>query len=85
MLELGGVDHGRGSEPVLELSDPRLDHRLLVLGVVVFGVLADVAELPRFLDPRGDLAAAGGREHLELGLQVGQSFGGENDILGHCV
>ena len=51
------VDHGRAAQPLLELGDPLLEQRLLVLGVVVLGVLRDVAELARLLDPLGDLAA----------------------------
>jgi len=73
----------RRAELVLELRDPRLEHRLLVLGVVVLGVLRDVAELARLLDASGYLAAALSREVLELGLEIGQAFGGENDVLGH--
>ena len=82
-VEVRGVDHGRRAKLVLELRDPRLEHRLLVLGVVVLGVLGDVAELARLLDPGGDLAAAHGRHVLELGLEVGEPFGGENDVLWH--
>jgi hypothetical protein len=32
-----------------------LEHRLLVLGVVVLGVLRDVAEFARNLDPLGNI------------------------------
>ena len=42
-----GVDHARVREPLLELGDLVLEHRLLVLRVVVLGVLGDVAELAR--------------------------------------
>ena len=48
-------------EPLLELRDPVLEHRLLVLRVVVLGVLGDVAELTRDADAVGDLAALVGR------------------------
>ena len=58
----------RAAQPLLELGDPLLEQRLLVLGVVVLGVLGDVAELARFLDALGDLAALGGREVLDLRL-----------------
>ena len=51
------VDHGGAAQPLLELGDPALEQRLFVLGVVVFGVLGDVAEFARLLDPRRDLAA----------------------------
>ena len=43
-----------------------LEHRLLVLGVVVLGVLGDVAELARNADPLRDLAALFGLEVLDL-------------------
>ena len=58
-----------------------LEHGLLVLGVVVLGVLGDVAELARLLDALGDLAPLHGREVLDLFLQLVVSFGGENDFL----
>ena len=61
------VDHGRVAQLVLERGDARLEHRLLVLGVVVLGVLADVAELARLLDALGDLAALRRAEVLDLG------------------
>ena len=60
------VDHRGAAQPLLELGDPLLEHRLLVLGVVVLGVLRDVAELARLLDPLGDLAALVGGQVLEL-------------------
>jgi transcription elongation factor GreA len=50
-------DHPRGEEALLELGDLVLQHRLLVLRVVVLGVLGDVAELAGDADPLGDLAA----------------------------
>ena len=55
------VDDAGGAQLVLEVGDLLLEHRLLVLGVVVLGVLGDVAELARLLDPLGDLAPALGR------------------------
>src|SRR5829696_7285248 len=84
VVELGRVDHLRGAELVLELRDPRLEHRLLVLGVVVLGVLGDVAELARLLDALRDLAAAGDGEVLDLLLELLESFGGEDDVLLHA-
>ena len=53
------VDHGGAAQPLFELGDPLLEQRLLVLGVVVLGVLGDVAELARLLDPLRDLAPLG--------------------------
>ena len=67
------------------VRDPRLEHRLLVLGVVVLGVLRDVAELTRFLDAGGYLTPAHGRHVLELSLEAGEPFGGENDVLWHVL
>ncbi len=43
-----------------------LEHRLLVLGVVVLGVLGDVAELARHLDPLSDLTALLGLESSSI-------------------
>ena len=60
------VDDRRAAQPLLELGDPLLEQGLLVLGVVVLGVLRDVAELARLLDPLGDLATLDGGQVLEL-------------------
>ena len=81
--EIGLVDHRRRAEFLLQRRDPRLEHRLLVLGVVVLGVLRDVAELARLLDPGGDLAPAAGGQLIEFCLQVREAFRGEDDVLGH--
>ena len=62
------LDHARVREPLLELRDLVLEHRLLVLRVVVLGVLGDVAELARDADAVGDLAALVGRQELDLCL-----------------
>src|SRR3954469_14010003 len=45
------VDQGCRTQLVLELGDLLLEHGLLVLRVVVLGVLRDVAEAARLLDP----------------------------------
>ena len=50
----------------LERLDPALDERLLVLGVLVLGVLREVAVLLGVVDPLGDLRAADGDHLLEL-------------------
>src|SRR5215213_2990593 len=64
-VELLLVDDGRATNALLELGDPTLEQRLLVLGVVVLGVLHDVAELPRLLDARGNLPALHGGQICE--------------------
>src|SRR3954469_4870628 len=81
--ELARVEHARAAQPFLELRDARLEHGLLVLGVVVLGVLRDVAELPGLLDPLGDLPALGALEVLQLVLEVLEPFFGEDDVLLH--
>ena len=68
------VDDARPPQPFLELGDPLLEQGLLVLGVVVLGVLGDVAELARLLDPLGDLAALDRREMLDLRPQLLEPF-----------
>src|SRR5215210_7853395 len=83
VVELGGVDHRGRAQLVLERSDARLEHGLLVLGVVVLRVLGDVTELARFLDALRDLAAPVGGEGLDLLLEILESFGGEDDVLLH--
>ena len=50
------------SEPLLELRDLVLEHRLLVLRVVVLGVLGDLAELTGDANAVGDLAAPVGAQ-----------------------
>src|SRR3954451_10618979 len=81
--QLGGVDDLRRVQPLLELRDPRLEHRLLVLGVVVLGVLGDVAELARLLDALGDLATLRRLQLLELRLEPFEALGGQNHVLRH--
>ena len=65
-VDVGGVDRAGVREPLFQLRDLVLEHRLLVLRVVVLGVLGDVAELARGRDPLGDLAPP-------LGAQVSSS------------
>src|SRR5258706_1150598 len=50
----------------LERLDPALDERLLVLGVLVLGVLREVAVLLGVVDPLGDLRPADRQDLLEL-------------------
>src|SRR5512144_3279439 len=71
------VDDGGPAHAVLERSDPLLQHRLLVLGVVVLGVFCDVPELPRLLDAISNLAALVLLQVLELLLELLESLRGD--------
>ena len=64
------VDHARVEQALLELRDLVLEHRLLVLGVVVLRVLRDLAELARDPDPVGDFPTLVGSQDLELLRQL---------------
>jgi hypothetical protein len=79
------VDQRGAAKLVLELGDPLLEHRLLVLGVVVLGVLHDVAELPRRLDPVGDLTALVALEEVQLLPELLESLGGDQCLAGHAL
>src|SRR5436190_8664238 len=69
------------AELLLELRDPMLEQRLLVLGVVVLGVFGDVAELTRDPDTVGDLAALVVRQVLDLLLELLVPLWSEDDVL----
>ena len=58
-----------------------LEHRLLVLGVVVLGVLGDIAELAGNTDPFGDLAALLGLQMLDLLPELLVALSSEDDFL----
>ena len=75
------VDHARVEQALLELGDLVLEHRLLVLRVVVLGVLGDIAELAGDADPIGDLTPLVGSQQLELLRQVLIALGGEEHFL----
>src|SRR4051794_36329541 len=83
-LASGGLflDDNRAREPLAKLQDLRLEERLLVLGVVVLGVLLEVAEVARDLDPLRDVLAPRSLQLLELGLQLGEPFGRDLGGLG---
>src|SRR3954447_2062226 len=74
------VDHLGAAQFLLQLGDPSLEQRLFVLGVVVFGVLGDVAEFARLLDPGRDLAPFGRREELDFLFQFFQSLGSDHGL-----
>src|SRR5262245_30932491 len=75
------VDEPRVHEPLLELRDAVLEHHLLVLRVVVFRVLGDLAELAGRGDALCDLPAALGTEVVELSLQLLEALGSEDHVL----
>ena len=77
-------DHARVREALLELRDLVLEHRLLVLRVVVLCVLGDVSELPRDADAIGHLSALLGRERVDLHFQFLVALRRENDFLQLC-
>lgn len=76
-----GVDNTGVAQLVLDMGNPRLDVRLLVLGVVVLGVLCDIAELARNANPVGDLAALVGAQHLDFLRELLVALGGEKYVL----
>jgi hypothetical protein len=58
----------------LEGEDAPLDEGLLVLGVLVLGVLRQLAVLLRVVDPSGDLGTSLVDELVQLGAQLRQAF-----------
>ena len=62
-------------------GDPVLEHRLLVLCIVVLRVLGDVTELASLLDALGYLAALRGRKVLDLLLELRIALGSEDYFL----
>ena len=68
------------SESMIERIDARLEHRLLVLGVVELGVLGDVAKVARGADTLRYLVALDAREVLDLLLEALKAFGREDDL-----
>src|SRR5579884_208654 len=74
-------DHPCGQEPLLELRDLVLEHRLLVLRVVVLRVLGDVAELTGDADALGDLAALLAAQVVDLLLELPEPLRCEDDFL----
>src|SRR6476661_7966425 len=61
----------------LERLDPSLDERLLVLGVLVLGVLGQVAVLLGVVDPVGDLGSLDRNHLVEFGAQLLEAVLGE--------
>src|SRR5215210_7087564 len=76
-VEVLVVDDGSPAQPVLKRRDPLLQHRLLVLRVVVLGVLRDVPELTRRLDAVRNLPALVVLQVLELLLELLETLRGD--------
>src|SRR5437868_9657036 len=68
-------------QALLEHRDAGLEMGLLVLGRVVLSVLGDVAELARSADAVRDVAAPVYGQVLDLGLELLEALGRENDFL----
>src|SRR5712691_1597983 len=68
-LDDAGVPH-----QLLEQKDAAFDETLLVLGVVVLGVLVDIAELLRLANSLSNFGPALVAKHLELRLQAVQTL-----------
>src|SRR3989442_6627158 len=64
------LDDARVAHQLLEQKDPAFDETLLVLGVIVLGVLVDIAEFLRLANPLSNLGPALVAKHLELRLQA---------------
>src|SRR5581483_7639219 len=84
--DLAGLDlllghDARVLQALLEHRDAGLEMGLLVLGRVVLGVLGDVAELARSTDAVRDVAAPVYGQVLDLGLELLEALGRENDFL----
>src|SRR5439155_10231422 len=79
------LDDHRIAEHVLEHEDAALEHALVVLGVVVLGVLGDVAEILRVFDALGYLRAPSRTQLGKLALELGEAVSREEDWLVHCV
>src|SRR5258708_9358677 len=69
------------SDRLLECEDATLDPTLVVLGVLVFGILGDIAELLGAADPVGHLPPLHGEELVKLGLELLQAFLGDRNGL----
>src|SRR2546422_9292956 len=77
------VDQGRVLDERLEQLDAALHECLLVLGILVLGVLREVAVLLGVVDPGRDLGPAYVCHVLVLGLELGQAFAREIGGLVH--
>ncbi len=78
------LDHDRVPQPHPEALDLRLQVGLILLGDVVIGVLLEIAELPRRLDPGRHLEPGRALELLDLRLQLREALGGDR-LAGHSL
>ncbi|MGZ6300314.1 MAG: hypothetical protein ACXWMN_07480 [Candidatus Limnocylindria bacterium] len=65
----------------LERRDATLQERLFLLGILVFGVLGDVAVELGLVDARSDPRPLLGHQVVQLGLELLEAIGGEIDGL----
>src|ERR671911_419258 len=77
--------HLRVERRLAQLEDARLEHRLALLGVVVLGVLLEVAPLAGGPDALGDLAPAVALELRDLDVERLERLRGHDDRLAHRV
>src|SRR3989304_8725413 len=78
------VDQRRvlGERP--ERLDPALDEGLLVLGILVLGVLAEIAVLLGVVDPACDLGTPDGHRLVQLASKLFEAFpGGVGGVVVH--
>jgi hypothetical protein len=73
----------RAQHPLAQPQDLRFEHRLVVLGVVVLGVLLQVAPLARGPDALGDLRALDVLQALDLGAELVVVLLGHQEEVGH--
>ena len=78
---LGRLDDLRVGQDLVDLCDALLDKRLLVLGVVVLGVLGNVAELAGDADALAELIALLGLEVMQLLFELCLALGGKNKLV----
>ncbi len=64
------IDDARVANHPFELENASFDERLLLLGVLVFGIFGDVAELFRLTNSFVDFSAMNGLELVELFLEL---------------
>src|SRR5687767_13175621 len=80
-----GLDHDGAVHGVLELHDAALGPAGLVLGVMVIGVLLEVAHVLGFFDTRGHLTTFDRLEVVQFRLQFFQSVFGDVDRFAHIL